>query len=268
MNMPRGIRVSGLVVFFLTIGLCYAQNPARQISDNGLEYAAEGKFTLAQEEFEKALIIDPFYEPARNSSELIEDLIHQKIKVETAIHLFKGAVYHNRGQLSNAIAECDKAMETNPKYAPIYNNRGFAYIGKGQYDQAISDFNKSIELDPEFALAYNNRAYAYRAKGEYDQAIADSKKAIELNPKLVLAYNNRGLAYLDKEQYDQAIADCNKAMEVNPRDGAAYNIRAVAYFFKREFDKSWDDVYKAENLGYQVRPEFIRALSEASGRER
>ncbi len=268
MKVPRAICASSLVILFLTVGLGYAQNPAKEISDKGLEYAAEGKFTMAGEEFEKALIVDPFYEPARNSWKLIEDIINQKIKVETAIHLFKGAVYHNRGQLSNAIAECNKAMETNPKYAPIYNNRGFAYIGKGQYDQAISDFNKAIALDPVFAMAYNNRGYAYGAKGHYDQAISDSNKAIELNPKLVMAYNNRGLAYLNTDQYDQAISDCNKAMEINPKDGAAYNIRAVAYFFKRDFDNSWDDVYKAENLGYQVRPEFIKALREASGRER
>lgn len=268
MKVPRGIWASGLVVFFLTVGLCYAENPAKHLSDKGLEHAAEGKFTLAKEDFEKALMIDPFYEPARNSWKLIEDLIDQKIKVETAIHLFKGAVYHNRGQLSNAIAECNKAMETNPKYAPAYNNRGFAYIGKGQYDQAISDLNKAIELDPEFAMAYNNRGYAYAAKGQHDQAISDSNKAIALNPKLVMAYYNRGIAHLNKDQYDQAIFDCNKAIEINPKDGAAYNIRAIAYFFKREFDKSWDDLYRAENLGYQVRPEFIEALSEASGRER
>ena len=222
------------MVLFLGVGLCYAQNPAKQISDRGLEYAAEGKFTEAKEEFEKALKIDAFYEPARRSLKIIEDVIDQKIKVETAFHLFRGAVYHNRGQLIKAIAEYSKAIEINPKYAPVFNNRGFAHIGKGEYDQAISDFNKAIEINPKFAMAYNNRGYAYGVKGEYDQAISDSNKAIELNP----------------------------------RDAMAYNIRAVAYFFKREFEKSWDDVYKAQNLGYPVRPEFLKALREASGRER
>jgi tetratricopeptide (TPR) repeat protein len=260
--------VSAVMALFLGVGLCYAQNPAKQISDKGLEYAAEGKFTAAQEEFEKALKIDAFYEPAKRSLKIIEDVIAQKIEVATAFHLFRGAVYHNRGQLSKAIGEYNKAMKINPKYAPVYNNRGFAHIGKGEYDQAISDFNKAIEINPKFAMAYNNRGYAYSVKGEYDQAISDSYKAIVLNPKLPMAYNNRGLAYLNKGEYDQAISDCNKALEVNPRDAMAYNIRAVAYFFKREFDKSWHDVYQAQNLGYPVRQEFLKSLREASGRER
>lgn len=192
--------ISTAMVLFLGVGLCYAQNPAKQISDRGLEYAAEGKFTEAKEEFEEALKIDAFYEPARRSLKIIEDVIGQKITVETAFYLFRGAVYHNRGQLIKAIAEYNKAIEINPKYAPVFNNRGFAHIGKGDYDQAIFD--------------------------------------------------------------------CNKALDVNPREAMAYNIRAVAYFFKREFDKSWDDVYKAQNLGYPVRPEFLKSLREASGRER
>ncbi len=260
--------VTAAMAFFLGVGLCYAQNLAKQLSDKGLEYAAEGKLTEAKEEFERALKHDAFYEPARRSLKIIEDVSDQKIKVETAFHLFRGAVHHNRGQLSKAIAEYNMAIEISPEYAPVYNNRGFAYVGKGEYDQAIADFNKAIEIDPKFAMAYNNRGYVYSVKAEYDQAISDSNRAIALNPKLVMAYNNRGLAYLNKGEHEQAIADCSKALEVNPTNAMAYNIRAVAHFYKRDFDKSWDDVYRALNLGYPVRPEFLKALKEASGRER
>lgn len=268
MNALERTSVLALLVLLSGVGLCYAQNPAKQISDRGLEYGAEGKFTEAKEEFEKALKIDAFYEPARGSLKIIEDVFDQKIKRETAFHLFRGAVYQNRGQLSKAIAECNKAIEINPSYASVYNSRGFAYIGKGEYDEAISDFSRAIEINPKFAMAYNNRGYAYGVKGQYERAISDSNKAIELNPKLAMAYNNRGLAYLNKAQHDRAISDCNKALELNPKDATAYNIRAVAYFFKGEFDESWDDVHNAQNLGYPVRPEFIKALTEASGRER
>jgi tetratricopeptide (TPR) repeat protein len=64
------------------------------------------------------------------------------------------------------------------------------------------------------------------------------------------------------------LADYNKAIELNPRDANAYNNRAIAYYFKREHDKAWDDVYKAQSLGYQVYTQFLKALREASGRQR
>jgi hypothetical protein len=34
------------------------------------------------------------------------------------------------------------------------------------------------------------------------------------------------------------------------------------------YEKAWDDVHKAEGLGWQVHPEFLKALREASGRQK
>jgi tetratricopeptide (TPR) repeat protein len=83
-----------------------------------------------------------------------------------------------------------------------------------------------------------------------------------------MLYFNRGVAYGEKGQHDKAIADFSKAIEINPRDANNYFNRGIAYFFKREYEKAWDDVYKTESLGYRVRPEFLKALREASGRQK
>jgi len=140
---------------------------------------------------------------------------------------------------------------------------------KGQYDKAIADYTKAIELNPRDAKAYNNRGNAYGNKGQYDQAIADYTKAIELNPRDATTYYNRGMSYgKDKGQHDQAIADYTKAIELNPRFAAAYNNRGIAYYNKGEYDKAWEDVYKAQSLGSQVHPGFLKALREDSGRQR
>jgi Flp pilus assembly protein TadD len=81
------------------------------------------------------------------------------------------------------------------------------------------------------------------------------------------AYNNRGLTFGRKGQYDQAISDSTKAIELNPNFAEAYNNRGIACYHKGEYDKAWDDIYKAQSLGYQVHPEFLKALRAASGRQ-
>jgi len=81
-------------------------------------------------------------------------------------------------------------------------------------------------------------------------------------------YNNHGSIHLKKNEYDQAILDYTKAIEINPRLGVSYSNRALAYYNKREYDKAWQDVHKTESLGYVVHPGFLKALREASGRER
>jgi tetratricopeptide (TPR) repeat protein len=110
---------------------------------------------------------------------------------------------------------------------------GIAFLNDGQYDRAITCFNKVIEKNPN-DVAYSFRGEAYCEKGQYDKAISDYCKAIELNPEYAIAYNNRGLAY----------------------------------YRKGDYEKAWNDVYKAQNLGYKVHPGFLKALRQASGREK
>src|SRR6266699_2583338 len=92
-------------------------------------------------------------------------------------------------------------------FAPYYNNRGLAREAKGDHDGAIADYNRAIELNPKYAGAYNNRGLAKKAKGDHDGAIADYNRAIELNPKDAGAYNNRGITKEGKGDHDGAIAD-------------------------------------------------------------
>jgi len=81
------------------------------------------------------------------------------------------------------IKGCTAIIQSNPKDAIAYHNRGDAYSLKGDVDRAISDYNKAIELNPTYAPAYNGRGRAYTSKGDYVHAVADVTKAGELKPQ-------------------------------------------------------------------------------------
>ena len=51
-----------------------------------------------------------------------------------------------------------------------------------QFTKAISDFSKAIETDPKLAIAYSNRGVAYVALGKFEEAKKDLLKAVELDP--------------------------------------------------------------------------------------
>jgi len=114
-----------------------------------------------------------------------------------------------------------------------------------------------------------NRGFNYYANGKYDLAISEFDKAIEANPMFAEAYNHRGIIYSNaKRQYDKAISDYTTAIKINPEHTLAYKNRAYAYMLKGQYDKAWDDVRKAQSLGFEVDQEFLRALQDASGREK
>jgi len=79
------------------------------------------------------------------------------------------------------IAGCPKVQQPKLEDAEAYTSRGLAYLYKGQYDQAISDCNRAIEINPRNIETLNIRGDAYRFKGQYDKAISDFNKAIEIS---------------------------------------------------------------------------------------
>ncbi len=60
-----------------------------------------------------------------------------------------------------AIAECRKALDINPKYAPVHNSLGVAYEKKGMIDEAVAEFNEAVAINPNYAVSYNNLGLAY-----------------------------------------------------------------------------------------------------------
>jgi tetratricopeptide (TPR) repeat protein len=95
-------------------------------------------------------------------------------------HLQKASEYIRKDMWDEAIAECSKAIEINPRDAEAYNRRGIAYANKGDTDKAITDYTKAIEIDPKLDLAYANRAGAYDKIGEHGKSLQDRAKAREL----------------------------------------------------------------------------------------
>jgi tetratricopeptide (TPR) repeat protein len=216
-------------------------NKARPYNNRGNTYKNKGDLDQAISDYNKAIEINPNLADAYSN---------------------RGAVYQDKGNLDQALSDCNKAIKINPNYAEAYNNRGNIYQSKGNLDQALSDCNKAIKINPNCAEAYNNLGNAYASKGNLDQAISDYNKAIEINPNDADAYYNRGIVYQNKNDSNQAILNYNKAIEINPNYAKAYNNRAIAYFKKKEYDKSWKDIYRAQMLGYKVRPEFIEQLKK------
>ncbi len=120
----------------------------------------------------------------------------------------------------------------------------------------------------ESASHYYHRGVDHMIENEFDQAILCFDKAIKINPRYAMAYFERGTAYCSKGEYDLSISDYNKGIEIAPDHPLLHNNRSVAYYYKGEYDKAWEDVHKAQSLGLQVQPEFLKKLREASGREK
>ena len=70
-----------------------------------------------------------------------------------------GGALYQKGQVDEAIAECQKALEINPSFVEAHFNLGTALFQKGQMDEAMAEYQKAVKINPSHADAHYNLGY-------------------------------------------------------------------------------------------------------------
>lgn len=97
----------------------------------------------------------------------------------------RAETYFEQGEVQHALADYSTVIKRQPS-AVAYYARGNAYLrlstdsDKDRLRSALADLNRAINLEPRFAGAYINRAQAHARLGEQVSANTDYRKAIEL----------------------------------------------------------------------------------------
>lgn len=91
---------------------------------------------------------------------------------------------------------------------------GLRAYGKGNLDDAIAAFDEAVQVDPTYADAYFALANCYNKKGNLDEAIAAIRKAIELNPKEALYHTELSRLYVQRGMVPEAEAAKAEAMRL------------------------------------------------------
>ncbi len=129
-------------------------------------------------------------------------------------HFQAGVELESQGQVEEAIAQYDEALQINPANADYYFRRGGSYGRLGQYDKALEDLSEAIRLDSGHVGAYSTRGITYFLLGEHQKAIDDYNQAIERLPEIGEFYVNRAKAHTRLGDDEAAARDVDKAVEL------------------------------------------------------
>ena len=132
------------------------------LNSRGMAQERAGDLQRAEEDYHKAIMINPNYPNGYNN---------------------RGNIKLKRADYRGAIRDYDWAIELYGQLTEAYYNRGIAKEGLGDHNGAIQDFDKAIELNPEDADTYWRRGIVRETLGDYNGAIEDFEKVSKLDPE-------------------------------------------------------------------------------------
>ena len=134
----------------------------------------------------------------------------------------RGIVLARQGRLDEAVADFQRAVQTEPENALAHDNLGLALILQGKLDEAIACCRRAVELKPDFAEAYSNLGRAWMGQGRIEEALACFRRSLAVKPGFAEAHNRMGLALQSQGKREQAAASFRAALQSNPALAEAY----------------------------------------------
>jgi tetratricopeptide (TPR) repeat protein/tRNA A-37 threonylcarbamoyl transferase component Bud32 len=175
--------------------------------------------------------------------------------------------YDRVDSLNNAIAEFQRSLRVDPRFALAYAALGQAFLHKyalahspESLEAANDDCRHSAQLDPSGPDAEICLGMLFNATGRYDAAAQHLENALKLDPTRDESYRELAIAYEGEKRLSDAESSLKKAVALRPHYWAAYKwlgrfyeahgrYDEAAEQFKRVVDMASDSADGYSNLG-------------------
>ena len=104
-----------------------------------------------------------------------------------------------------------KALQLKPGYATAHNWYSEYLLAAGRFDEAIAEANRAQESDPLGLILHALRGLVYYLARHYDDAIAVCQRALEMGESFLPPHVALGLAYIQCGRAEDAVAILKRA---------------------------------------------------------
>ncbi|MEO0020440.1 MAG: tetratricopeptide repeat protein [candidate division WOR-3 bacterium] len=189
------ITISSFVIFNLDLfGTGRQTDPAQNHFTAAMGYYSQGKFTLAQKEIDRALLLDS----------------------ATNILSLKATMLLEQNRIDEAKQIAEAAVRLHPDEADSYGIAGNVFASANELNRAEVMFQRAVELDPYGVEAWNNLGNINLSKRDLAQARRCYEQALKVSPTFTMALFHLGLVYYYEGKTDSAHYLWQKVLSLDP----------------------------------------------------
>ena len=170
-------------------------------------------------------------------------------------HFFLGMVADARGQIVEAAAQYETALNHSPNNAALYVKLGLVCDKEGKFDQSIAYFQKATRLEPMNTVARFNLGVALSQRGKYSLGLKELGEVLRLQPHDAATHFCMGFAFLYSKRIEEAIASFSEGLRYKPDDAEAHYGLGSALSIERRRE----DAVGALREAIRLRPNYPEA---------
>ncbi|MCK4594208.1 tetratricopeptide repeat protein, partial [bacterium] len=167
-------------------------------------------------------------------------------------HFYAGLALENRGLLSEALVEYNRALEIRPDDPEAHQRRGAVRGHQGDQRGRREDLERAVELSPDYADALYDLAVLIQGTGSPDGSLPLFERALEVEPDFVPARMAYGMALQAKGDITEAAAQFESAVELRPRFSAAHRLLGETYSALGRAREAAEEFFLADYFGGEI----------------
>lgn len=187
----------------------------------GMAYAKQFKLDASNEQFDKALAMDPRNAMAHSGKAMV---IFNRLQSSS-----NTIIKNKEGLLQKAEAECKQGLAIDPGMPEAHYTLGMIYKEQNRLDDSVNEFKQATQIDPQYSEAFAGLGVVKLQQGNLADAASAFKQAIALNSGNSTAHYGLGTTYLRQGQLDDAIKELNTSLYQNPNSAPARLSMGQAY---------------------------------------
>jgi tetratricopeptide (TPR) repeat protein len=231
---------------------------AAALYEKGEKFYDEGNYTLAINEYDKAIRMDPenheylnsrgvaYYDQGKYYYAMSDFINAIRCKSNFALAYFNLAYSkYNLDDNRAALEDVETSILYDPEYCGAYNLMGLIYTDMESSDSAMMAFENAFQCDSSNSLYLFNMGYLRYSDREYLLAIEQFTKALKKGYDDMNIYSYIGNSYDAAGYYDEAIEAHSKYIEAYETDYVGFYNRGLAHYNNENYASAIEDFEKA-----------------------
>jgi len=179
--------------------------------------------------------------------------------------LQEGMMYFQKGDYASALRMFNAADQAQPDNAVLVNLIGITQTKLGQIADANASYQKAIQLNPALEAPHKNLGFNLLSQSEFPRAIEELQTAISKDSSDEFAHYYLAIAYLKSGREKEAIAQLSSSEQLVENDADTALEMATACLHAGDKDDAVRVIRAVEQRsGFTLEQEFTLAVALSS----